>query len=188
MGEIDRLQLRVGDADRHRVAEILRRAAGDGRLGLDELDQRLEATFAAKTYADLVPITVDLPERLAGPESLPASPAPAALDLEPEKHLAILSGFERKGVWTVLGGAELDFRRATFAAATCELRVNTVMGGVNLVVPHDVRVIFSMVSILGGHNDDKGSGVGPDAPTLVIKGTCVMGGVSVERKARKALA
>ncbi len=53
--------LRVSDEDRHKVAEILRDAAGDGRIDLDELDERLEATYAAKTYADLVPITVDLP-------------------------------------------------------------------------------------------------------------------------------
>jgi len=53
--------LRVSDADRHKVAEILRQAAGEGRLDLDELDERLESAYAAKTYADLVPITADLP-------------------------------------------------------------------------------------------------------------------------------
>ena len=52
--------MRISDADRHRVAEVLREAAGEGRLDLDELDERLELTFAAKTYADLVPITADL--------------------------------------------------------------------------------------------------------------------------------
>jgi hypothetical protein len=57
----DPAQLRVSDDDRHKVAEILRMAAGEGRIDLDELDERLEATYAAKTYADLVPITVDLP-------------------------------------------------------------------------------------------------------------------------------
>ena len=57
----DPTQLRVSDDDRHKVAEILREAAGEGRIDLDELDERLEATYAAKTYADLVPITVDLP-------------------------------------------------------------------------------------------------------------------------------
>ena len=63
-GDLDRpdpSQLRISDADRNRVAELLRDAAGEGRLDLDELDERLEATYAAKTYADLVPITVDLP-------------------------------------------------------------------------------------------------------------------------------
>ena len=52
---------RVSDDDRHKVAEILREAAGEGRIDFEELDERLEATYAAKTYADLVPITVDLP-------------------------------------------------------------------------------------------------------------------------------
>lgn len=196
MGDIERLQLRVSDADRHQVAEILRQAAGEGRLTFEELDERLEATFQAKTYADLVPITLDLPAE-AGPNpatspALRPSGAPGPVTAEPEKHLAILGGFERKGVWTVpaamsivavLGGANLDLRQASFAATSCQLTVNAVMGGVNLIVPPDVRVIFSMVSVLGGHNDDKGNATASaDAPTLVIKGLCLMGGVNVERK------
>ncbi len=78
--------LRISDADRHRVAEHLREAAGEGRLDLDELEQRLEATYAARTYADLVPITVDLPghtdptpgARPPGPARAPWRPAPGA--------------------------------------------------------------------------------------------------------------
>ena len=57
----DPSQLRISDQDRHQVAEVLREAAGEGRIDLEELDQRLDATFAARTYADLVPITLDLP-------------------------------------------------------------------------------------------------------------------------------
>ena len=53
----DPSQLRISDQDRHQVAEVLREAAGEGRIDLDELDQRLDATYAARTYADLVPIT-----------------------------------------------------------------------------------------------------------------------------------
>jgi hypothetical protein len=57
MGELegrDPAQMRISDADRHRVAEVLRDAAGEGRLDLSELEERLEATWAAKTYGDLV--------------------------------------------------------------------------------------------------------------------------------------
>jgi len=64
MGELeghDPARMRISDADRERVAEVLRRAAGEGRLEIDELDERLGGAYAAKTYADLVPITVDLP-------------------------------------------------------------------------------------------------------------------------------
>ena len=39
--------LRISDADRHQVSEVLRQAAGEGRLELEELDERLEATFRA---------------------------------------------------------------------------------------------------------------------------------------------
>src|SRR6188472_3159080 len=53
----DPSRLRVSDEDRHKVAEMLRQAAGEGRIDLDELDQRLEAAYAAKTYGELVPIT-----------------------------------------------------------------------------------------------------------------------------------
>jgi len=59
-------EMRISDAERHDVAEVLRNAAGDGRIDLAELDERLEATYAAKTYADLVPITADLPVHRPG--------------------------------------------------------------------------------------------------------------------------
>src|ERR1700757_4562043 len=64
--------LRASDADRERVANVLREAAGDGRLSMDELDERLDAVYAAKTYAELEPITRDLPQTPGG-----AGPAPA---------------------------------------------------------------------------------------------------------------
>src|SRR5690242_7901598 len=66
--------MRASDADRERVANVLREAAGDGRLTMDELDERLDAVYAAKTYAELEPITHDLPS--AG-TSAPV-PAPTA--------------------------------------------------------------------------------------------------------------
>ena len=36
------------DTDRHQVAEILRQAAGEGRIDLTDADERLEATYAAR--------------------------------------------------------------------------------------------------------------------------------------------
>jgi Domain of unknown function (DUF1707) len=53
--------LRIGDADRERVAERLRTAAGEGRLSPEELEERLEAAFAARTEAELAPLVADLP-------------------------------------------------------------------------------------------------------------------------------
>ena len=53
--------VRVGDADREAIAAQLREHFADGRLTLDELNERLDQTFAAKTRADLNVVMRDLP-------------------------------------------------------------------------------------------------------------------------------
>jgi hypothetical protein len=68
----ERSRLRVSDREREEVVEALRKHAGEGRLDVPELDQRLEAAYAARTQAELEPLTADLPpltpaRRPAGP-------------------------------------------------------------------------------------------------------------------------
>ena len=53
--------IRVGDAERDAVATQLREHYGDGRLTLDELNERLDQTLRARTAADLAAVTHDLP-------------------------------------------------------------------------------------------------------------------------------
>jgi len=53
--------LRASDADRERVAERLRHASAEGRLLTEELEQRLEAVFSARTYGQLETVLRDLP-------------------------------------------------------------------------------------------------------------------------------
>lgn len=52
---------RVSHRDRDFAVEILRIAAGDGRLTGEELDERVEAALAARTASDLAELTADLP-------------------------------------------------------------------------------------------------------------------------------
>lgn len=52
---------RASDSDREQVAERLRHATGEGRLTGDELAQRLESLYAARTYGELDALVVDLP-------------------------------------------------------------------------------------------------------------------------------
>jgi hypothetical protein len=56
-----RPELRASHADRDRVVEQLRVAAGDGRLTAEELDERLEVALTARTYRELAVLTADLP-------------------------------------------------------------------------------------------------------------------------------
>jgi hypothetical protein len=66
-----RPELRVGDADRQRMAERLRRAHDEGRLDLAEFDERVTAAYAARTFGDLDALDADLP-----PEAAPRAPVP----------------------------------------------------------------------------------------------------------------
>lgn len=72
--------MRASDADRERVAARLREAATEGRLSTDELEQRLGAAFAARTYGQLEAVLNDLPGRALtrrSPRSGSALVAPA---------------------------------------------------------------------------------------------------------------
>ena len=47
--------LRASDAEREHHAELLREHAAQGRLTVDELDERLDRVYAARTVGELVP-------------------------------------------------------------------------------------------------------------------------------------
>jgi fatty acid desaturase len=71
--------LRCSDADRERVVADLNKHFTEGRLTLDEFDQRSSSAYQARTYADLAILTADLP----GGQVVPAvvrepEPGPAA--------------------------------------------------------------------------------------------------------------
>jgi hypothetical protein len=57
----DLSRMRVSDAERNGVIERLQHAATEGRLDLDELEDRIAGTLAAKTWSDLDPLVDDLP-------------------------------------------------------------------------------------------------------------------------------
>jgi len=63
--------LRVGDAERQAVVARLQSALDEGRLDLHEFDERAGKAYAAKTQADLAPLTADLP---AQPGNTPRPP------------------------------------------------------------------------------------------------------------------
>lgn len=192
----DPARMRVSDADWHRIAEILREAAGEGRIDLDELDQRLEATYAAKTYADLVPITADLP--VAASQTSPVLRPHDSSSLVPaprfETSVSIMGGVSRKGVWEVgpthtafafMAGIDLDLRQARFSSRETVIRANAIWGGIDIVVNEFTNVVVEGIGIMGGfdHAADKvAPALRPDSPTVRVTGFALMAGVTVQRR------
>ncbi|MFF7281977.1 DUF1707 domain-containing protein [Streptomyces griseorubiginosus] len=199
-------ELRASDADRERVAEVLRDALAEGRLDMEEFEERLDATYKARTYGELSPITRDLPvgqvtapkvDMLKRPEP-DGSWASRIVGGEGSSTwaVAVMSGFQRKGRWTVprrfncfafWGGGEIDLREANFAAGEVEINCVAIMGGVQVIVPPGVEVVVRGIGIMGGF-DHREEGVPgePGAPRVIVTGFAFWGGVGVERKLRKA--
>ncbi|MEP6855930.1 MAG: DUF1707 domain-containing protein [Pedococcus sp.] len=199
MGEIenrppDPSLLRISDNDRQQVADVLRDAAGDGRIDLEELDERLGLTWAAKTYGDLVPITADL--HLPGRPQAAVAPIPHQGQIPSVGHassVAIMGECKRQGVWSVpehhsafalMGSVVLDLRQAQLSAHTTLINASSIMGEVKIIVAADFNVVIDGTPIMGefGHGKDKTPAeLGPDSPTIRVRGMALMGSVTVQR-------
>jgi hypothetical protein len=194
----DRRLLRVSDADREQVIERLREAAGEGRITLEELDSRLDATHVAKTYVELEVITRDLPAEGSAELAISSSGGFPVKRIggtpKGRFSLAILSGARRKGTWVVppvytavafLGGVEMDLEDAKFSEPEVKIRAFAFLGGVDIVVPEDIEVDVAGVGIMGGF-DHRASTTGvPGSPRLRVTGFSFMGGVNVKRKRKR---
>ena len=191
--------LRASDADRERVAEQLEQAAGDGRLTLVELQDRLDALYAAKTYGELEPVVADLPREPKTASALPSNP-PSGAALRrvggtpvARTAKAVFSGLSRRGQWVVpahytvkaiFGGAELDMRQALLESNDVTIDIKAVFGGVEILVPDDVIAIVDGSGFFGAFEfQDLIPQPASGAPVVRIGGKAVFGGVWVHRRA-----
>ena len=194
VGPIASGNLRASDADRDQVATVLSTAYAEGRLTLEEHDERIDQLMAAKTFDDLIPITRDL-VIVGTPTPVPAPQAKSRFTIdttrqqsEPDRMIAIFGGVTRTGRWrvrkniqalTLFGGTDLDLRDAIFEAPVVEISGFWCFGGLDIKVPEGIEVRDQTAGIFGGTDVRDIGDPAPGAPTLVIKGVSLFGGVSV---------
>jgi Domain of unknown function (DUF1707)/Cell wall-active antibiotics response 4TMS YvqF len=189
-------QLRASDADRERVADQLRQASGEGRLTVDELDERLSRCYAAKTVAELVELTSDV---VLDPQATSVAGASGTATVRPGAGgtgtiVSIMGGNDRSGRWrvasrlnviNVMGGSDLDFTQAEFSDRQTTITVFSLMGGSDLRVPDGVEVHVSKFALMGGHDVKLSTApVPPGAPVIKLRMLSIMGGDEV-RQGRK---
>ncbi len=196
-------------ARRRRVVDELCEAFAQDRIGLTQLEERLDRAARARSDADLASLLAGLP---VAPDAVGGGDTAGRLTVsEPELFpqprssygvvdssrvpdrqftVAFCSGRSRRGRWiparritviACMGGVDLDFREAMFGSAVTELHVLAVMGGVGILVPPGVHVETSGFAVMGGFADDAEPIAPPDegSPVLRISGFALMGGVDV---------
>jgi len=182
-------ELRASHADRDQVVELLRVAAGDGRLSSEELDDRLERALTARTYAELAALTADLP---ATPGTAVMPPGAGSVNATPKDLVRLHvhgSSARRDGGWVVpkeldvkvKGGAvTLDFTEAVITQPLLRITAEVRGGGLTLITRPGIVVDAGDMSMHGG-------GVtlpeppGPGVPVLLrveISGSVHGGGIT----------
>jgi hypothetical protein len=167
-------KLRASHEDRDRVIEVLRVAAGDGRLTSEELDERLEVAFSARTYGELAALTSDLPVGKQAIAPLDVSQPVAPKDVV---RLECRSGnVSRVGRWVVprrievrvtSGGCKLDFTDAVIGHRSVQLDAEVRSGSLTIITKPGIAVDTDDVAIGSGHIKVR-TPWGPDVPVSLL--------------------
>ncbi|MGH3321825.1 MAG: DUF1707 SHOCT-like domain-containing protein [Streptosporangiaceae bacterium] len=175
--------LRAADSDRERTVELLREAAADGRLTLDEHSERMERAYAARKLGELTDLTRDL----AGPTA-----QPLAADARPA--VAFFGSEERRGRWvvptrqpalSVCGNVVLDLREALLQRRELVIDATAICGGIEVIVPEGVEVRMSGKAVLGGKSSKVRGPVEPGGPVVEIRCHIFCGTVSAKSPRRR---
>ena len=192
MGDLP--EIRATDADRERTANVLRRSGANGQLTVDELGERVEAAYAAKTRGDLERLVQDLGDARERTGDIPVR----AGDEGTRWVISVMGGSDRKGHWRVgrsvtvvnfMGGSNLDLNDAELAADVVDMRVYSIMGGSEIRVPEGLDVQVSEFAFMGGNDVSRNTvRPGDGGPLLRLKMISIMGGSSLKRGRRKSRA
>jgi hypothetical protein len=162
---VPRPELRASHAERDQVVELLREAAGDGRLTAEELEQRVEAALGARTGSDLAVLTADLPSR-AGER--------------PKDVVRIDQRFgtvTREGRWVVpqrmeikakAGNVKLDFTDAVITFDTLHIALELGLGAdLLLVTKPGIMVLTDDLTVRVGDVKVSQPPAGRSAPVIL---------------------
>ena len=192
---------RVSDLEREEVADVLRDAAGEGRLSYAELEERLETLYASKTYGELVELTADLPNGPRAPGA-PATPQYGGALVESGPVINVfLSDTKRMGNWlvpqrqevnAVLGDVTLDYTEAEIPFDEIQIEVKSILADVKIRVPQNAIVLLDSNPILGSVSEQEaGLKAVPDPNTqpaapkrFHIRGTAILGEIKIKRGPR----
>ncbi|TDD15177.1 DUF1707 and DUF2154 domain-containing protein [Kribbella turkmenica] len=193
------MRRRVSDLEREEVADVLREAAGEGRLSYGELEERLETLYASKTYGELVELTADLPNGPRAPGLPTASPQYSGAMVEAGPVInAFMSETKRTGAWlvpqrqevnAVLGDVTLDYTEAQLPYDDVYVDVKSILADVKIRVPQNAVVHLDSNPILGSVSEQQSGPADPNTrggtpKTFHIRGTAILGEIKIKRGPR----
>lgn len=185
--------IRASDADRDRIADILRDALAEGRLDAGEHSERIDAVYRAKTVGELRPLVRDLP--VAGRRAEGAAVRAYDDSADPggpaENLVAVFSSSIRKGRWRVgrrtnafsfFGNIEIDLTEALYGQRLSVINATSLFGNVEVRVPENISLRGSGTGIFGNFEVVTLEAEDPEAPVVVVNGYTICGNVEAKPK------
>ena len=142
----------LGPEVRQKTIDVLCESFAQDEMDVEEFEQRVELVERASSMEQLRSILADLPSAKLPEPSVAVAPRPTLSPQSVPGHLfvvGILGGSGRAGAWSaarnnwvvgVLSGCKLDLREAQLGPGVTEVRALGILGGVEVLVPPDVRV------------------------------------------------
>jgi hypothetical protein len=160
--------LRMSDHDREQVVGRLYEAVGEGRITMDEFEDRLTGTLAARTFGDVVPYLADLPS------TAPVSGAPQ-VDL-----VVTGSPIRRVGRWIAPprmhikargSSVTLDYTEAIIASPVIQIDLAVNGSSLRLIVPRGSSADLTGLTLHGSSaNSGRMSTIRSGGLHLVVRG------------------
>jgi hypothetical protein len=179
--DIGRNRKLAADKDRDATLDMLARAVADGRLTMEEYENRITAALTARTFADLDTVVSDLPED---------APRPAPLVAADDNITAIFGNETRKGQWTVpvhfsvtsiFGDCHIEMKQARLQGPVVRIDAIAFFGSVTILVPDGIDVRLTGPAFFGSKSV-KLRRARAGAPVLNVRCTILFGSVTVKRR------
>jgi hypothetical protein len=170
---------------RDRVMDDLVKHFSLERVSLDEFERRTDLASKTSSRGELIAQVADLPA-LEGERR--EDPAPRESDIA----VAVFGGSDFRGVWRaprrlnslcLFGGINIDLRKAMVPEEGVTISCACIFGGIDIVVPPGMRLVVRGMGIFGGFDRTSNEVDDPRAPTVVVEGLALFGGVSVRIRA-----
>lgn len=191
-----KLEDRPIEAVREEVIDKLIYNYSNGVMSNEAFERRLDQAMASEVHQEIVDLGADLEtpkdNQYQAEKERQFNINYGAPDAEgSDTIVSILGGNSRSGRWTVpkevrvfsiMGGADIDFSDAIFTTPNVTVKICCVFGGDNIYIPENVNVVSKAFCIMGGIDNKAPSIASRQAPTITIEGFVLFGGLDIKIK------